>query len=69
MAGAICDAVENLISFVMLANPQGFADWIAPPYSGFAVVKFAMITAAMLALIVSAVLILAGRVVKRPGLG
>jgi len=39
--GAALDAVENLISFVMLANPQGFPDWIAVPSSAFAVAKFA----------------------------
>ncbi len=62
--GAACDAVENLISLVMLANPTGFPNWLAVPYSGFAVVKFALITAAMGALVVAIVLIVAGRISK-----
>ena len=40
MVGALADAVENLISFAMLADPQGFADWIALPYSAFAVLHY-----------------------------
>lgn len=34
------DALENAVSFVMLADPQGFADWLVYPYSGFASAKF-----------------------------
>lgn len=37
---AVCDALENAISFVMLADPMNFANWLAIPYSSFAVVKF-----------------------------
>lgn len=36
------DAIENAVSFVMLANPTGFADWLVYPYSSFAVIKFAI---------------------------
>ena len=39
---AIADAFENLMSFFMLADPAGFADWLAYPYSAFAVLKFAL---------------------------
>ena len=46
--GVICDAIENGGAFVMLANPTGFADWLAFPYSGFASVKFALIALSML---------------------
>ena len=41
--GACFDAVENLASFIMLANPTTFPNWIAPIYSSFAVLKFASI--------------------------
>lgn len=36
------DALENLVSFFMLADPVGFADWLVYPYSGFASAKFAV---------------------------
>ena len=39
---AIMDALENLVSFLMLTNPTGFADWLIYPYSSFAVAKFAL---------------------------
>ncbi len=39
---ALFDAVENLISFFFIADPQGFADWLVYPYSGFAVIKFSI---------------------------
>lgn len=41
--GACFDAVENLISFAMLADPTGFPDALAFPYSAAAVIKFAAI--------------------------
>ncbi len=56
IAGATMDAMENLVSFVMLAQPQTFANWLALPYSGFASVKFALITLAMAAVLVSLIL-------------
>lgn len=40
IAGAF-DVFENLVSFVMIANPESFADSIIIPYSSFAVLKFA----------------------------
>lgn len=39
---AVMDALENLVSFVMLSNPSGFSDWLIYPYSTFAVLKFAL---------------------------
>ena len=39
---AVFDALENGISFVMLADPAGFADWLVYPYSSLAVIKFAI---------------------------
>ena len=41
-AAAPFDAAENGVSFVMLADPTGFADWLVYPYSSFAVVKFTL---------------------------
>lgn len=47
MTGAGFDAMENFTSFVMLADPADFADWIAMPYSAFAVAKFGFIILGM----------------------
>lgn len=41
VTGAGFDALENLISFVMLARPEAIADPVALIYSGFAAAKFA----------------------------
>jgi len=41
---AVFDALENAVSFVMLANPINFPNWLAYPYSTFAVIKFALFT-------------------------
>ena len=65
IAGAGFDAIENLISFVMLADAQGFADWLALPYSGAASVKFALITLAMFSLLVAAALTLFQAIKRR----
>ena len=45
---ALFDAVENLISFFFIADPQGFADWLVYPYSSFAVIKFSIFILAYL---------------------
>ncbi len=45
----LADAVENLISYVMLVNPQDFVPALALAYSSAAAVKFAMFTFAYLA--------------------
>jgi hypothetical protein len=50
---AVCDALENAVSFVMLANPLEFANWLAIPYSTFAVVKFGIFGLAYLWAIVA----------------
>lgn len=49
--GAIIDTIENLNSFIMLAQPQTFANWLALPYSTFAVIKFGCIGLGMLAMV------------------
>lgn len=62
MIGAsVSDSLENLVSFVMLADPQGFPGWIALAYSGFAAVKFALIALAILLALVATALTSAGR--------
>ncbi len=45
----LADAVENGISFIMLANPAGFEPLLAIAYSCVAAVKFGMFTFAYLA--------------------
>lgn len=52
----LLDALENAVSYVMLANPTGFADGWAWIYSGFAAGKFAMFTFAYAAAAVGIVL-------------
>lgn len=46
----IADAIENLVSFVMLSDPAGFPDALAWVYSSLAAVKFAFFTLAYIAL-------------------
>lgn len=58
ITGALSDALENVVSFVMLADPTGFADALAITHSGFAVLKFAGMTVAMLAGTVGAVIVI-----------
>lgn len=69
LLGAVCDAIENGWSFVMLADPTGFPDWLALPYSAFASVKFGLIGLGMGLLVVSIILCLVGRASGRPGIG
>ena len=70
--GAGFDTIENLISFVMLANPESFADIIALPYSTAAALKFAAIVPAVCitaaALIVAAARQLRNLVLNRKSL-
>ena len=63
--GAGFDAIENLISFVMIADPVEFAAWIALPYSGFAVAKFGAIGLGYIALALSLLVNLPERVLRR----
>lgn len=37
---AAADAIENAVSFVMLADPTSFPDWLAVLYSGLAAIKW-----------------------------
>jgi len=34
------DALENIVSFFMIANPLNFSNWLVYPYSSFASIKF-----------------------------
>jgi hypothetical protein len=57
---AIMDALENLVSFVMLADPTGFANWLAIPYSSFAVLKFTIFGATYLWVLIALLACLLG---------
>jgi hypothetical protein len=54
---AIFDALENAVSFVMLANPTGFSDWLVYPYSSLAVMKFAVFVLSYLWSLIALVII------------
>lgn len=68
--GAAADAVENLISFPMLARPETFADWLAIAHSSAATVKFSLIGIGLILLVVAIAGLLAGvlgRAMSGPG--
>ncbi|RYG90002.1 hypothetical protein EU803_15405 [Loktanella sp. IMCC34160] len=69
VAGGICDMIENGWSFVMLANPITFADWLAIPYSTFAALKFGLITLGIALAIVSLLSAVVGRGLDKPNIG
>jgi len=69
LLGAACDAIENGWSFVMLANPADFANWLALPYSTFASLKFGLVTLGMLLVLVSILSAGTGRLLKKPRIG
>lgn len=60
---AVMDAFENLVSFVMLSNPTGFADWLIYPYSSFAVAKFAFYSVGYLWIILALVIALVIKII------
>jgi hypothetical protein len=65
---AVSDAFENFVSFYMLAKPTDFANWVAIPYSSFAVIKFLIYILAYTWLtvgIISSLTILLVKLVKR----
>ena len=63
--GALFDAVENLLSFAMLADPQGIPQALAIAYSSAAAAKFGLLTAAMGLLCLSAVFGVVRRIILR----
>lgn len=69
IAGALSDMIENAWSFVMLANPSDFTDWLAIPYSTFAVLKFGLIALGLALIIASLVSTLAGYTLRKPKIG
>jgi hypothetical protein len=62
---ALFDAVENLVSFFFITNPQGFSDWLVYSYSSFAVIKFAIFILAYLWAIVGLLISVIGFLVRR----
>jgi hypothetical protein len=62
VAGATLDALENLLSFGMLANPQAIPQLLAFAYSSAAAVKFVLLTTAMAVLLLAILAGLAGRI-------
>lgn len=54
--GALSDACENLISFIMLSLPATFPNWLALPYSSFATMKFGLLALGMLLLLLSLIM-------------
>lgn len=67
--GGISDMIENGWSFVMLANPSTFADWLALPYSSFAVLKFGLITLGQALTLASLLSFVVGRALRKPNIG
>jgi hypothetical protein len=63
--GAISDALENLASFVMLAQPDAIAQPVSLIYSSFAAAKFTMLTLAMALFMVSLIAAVIGGAVRR----
>lgn len=53
---AVMDALENGVSFFMLANPTGFPDWLILPYSSFAALKFILFATGYLWIIIAIIL-------------
>jgi hypothetical protein len=62
---ALFDAVENLVSFFFIADPQGFADWLVYPYSSFAVIKFSIFILAYLWAIAGLLISVIGVLIRR----
>jgi hypothetical protein len=56
MVAPLADAIENFISYVMLANPLAFPAPLAIVYSSFSALKFAMFTFAYLVAIAALLL-------------
>jgi len=62
VSGAALDALENLLSFLMLASPQAIPQPLALAYSTAAAAKFALLTTAMICLLLSIMAGAAGRI-------
>jgi len=62
---ASADAFENLVSFFMLASPQGFPNWLAPVYSSLAAIKWGWSVIGVSILVVELIALLATRFGRR----
>lgn len=69
IAGATFDALENLTSFVLLSNPTQISQFWATVYSSFAAAKFAMISSAMLAMLLALIFGIISRLRQPTGIG
>jgi hypothetical protein len=63
----VADAMENLVSYVMLAQPTSFPDWLAIPYSSFSSIKFAFFCLAYLSIPVGLIAAAAQCFIRRGG--
>ena len=61
---AVFDAFENAVSFFMLADPKGFADWWVYPYCSFAVAKFATFSILMFWVLVGSTISLIANLIR-----
>jgi hypothetical protein len=61
----VCDQLENLVSYIMLANPRDFADSLAYIYSSFAAIKFAFFVFAYIVAPIGLVVGLISRIKRR----
>ncbi len=61
IAGACCDALENLTSFILLSKPDDISQAWTMIYSSFAAAKFALLTGAMLAVVLALIFGLTSR--------
>ena len=62
---ASADAFENLVSFFMLATPQGFPSWLAPVYSSLAAIKWGWSVIGVSILVVEVIALLLIRLGRR----
>lgn len=63
--GAGFDVIENVISFIMLANPEDFPNALALPYSSAAAIKFAAMAVGIVLLLGSAVALAVSKVTQK----
>lgn len=61
---AVFDGLENAVSFLFIANPQNFSDWLVYPYSTFAVIKFVIFVISYLWIISGIAISLVNQVVR-----
>jgi hypothetical protein len=62
---AASDAFENIVSFMMLANPQQFPDWLALLYSGLAAIKWSWAVIGILLILIQISALVISRMQRR----